>query len=92
MPAHAKARSPFAAIRDHVLLRWAHHLCEVDEASAAKLTPEVVDAILAAVPEEWLEGADAGLSAADERESYRSYLLERLEAPRGFVEEAARVR
>ena len=48
--------------------------------------------ILAAVPEEWLEGADAGLSAADERESYRSYLLERLEAPRGFVEEAARVR
>jgi hypothetical protein len=91
-PANAPAHSPFAAIKDHVLLRRACHLREVDAALAAMLTPDVVDAILAVVPEEWLDEADAELSAADARAAYRRYLLGRLESPRGFVEEAERVR
>jgi hypothetical protein len=91
-PANARARGPFAAIKDHVLLRRARHLREVDEAMAAILTPDVVDGILGAVPGEWLEDAEAGLSAAATRAAYRRYLLERLESPREFVEEAARVR
>ena len=91
-PANARARDPFAAIRHHVLLRRARHLREVDEAMAAALTPEVVDEILSRVPAEWLENTDAGSSADEARASYRRYLRERLEPPRGFVEEAAGVR
>ena len=37
-----------------------------------------------ALPDEWLDG--------DDRRSYVEYLLERLESPRDFVEEAERAR
>jgi hypothetical protein len=91
-PVNARARSPFAAIKDHVLLRRARHLRDVDKKMAATLTPDLVGAILGAVPGEWLEDADAGLTADQARDAYRRYLRERLEPPREFVEEAARVR
>jgi hypothetical protein len=91
-PVNARPRSPFAAIKDHVLLRRARHLRELDERLAAMLTPDVSDAILEAVPGEWLEDAEAGLTADQARAAYRRYLRERLESPREFVEEAARVR
>ena len=64
----------------------------MDAQSAAALTPDVVDGILALVPDEWLEDGAAGLAAQGARDAYRRYLLERLAGPRGFVEEAARAR
>ena len=91
-PVNARARSPFAAIKDHVLLRRARHLRDVDKKMAATLTPDLVGAILGAVPGEWLEDADAGLTADQARDAYRRYLRERLVPPREFVEVAARVR
>lgn len=88
----ARARAPFPAIRDHVLLRCATTLQEEDARMAAALDPQGLDRILALVPDAWLdEGAD-GLSAADTRAAYRRYLLERLESPRRFVEETIGVR
>jgi hypothetical protein len=77
-----RARAPFAQIKDHVLLPSASRIREEDAALAAALTPEAIDRVLDAVP------ADFGLDTAP----YRRYLLERLEAPRAFVEEAARAR
>lgn len=86
-----RARAAFPLIKDHVLLGGAAALQEVDAAMASALTADVVDAVLANVPDEWLEER-ATASASDMRAAYRRYLLARLEAPRAFVEEAARVR
>lgn len=88
----ARPRATFPAIRDHVLLRAATHVEDVDATMAATLTPDAVDGILAMIPDEWLDDGASGTSAGDARGAYRHYLLERLAAPRGFVEEAARAR
>jgi len=85
-----RAREPFAAIKDHVLLHRASRIREEDEALAAVLTVDAIDGVLAQVPGDWL-GADAA-SAAGARRAYREYLLARLEAPRGFMLEAAGAR
>ncbi|HYO77839.1 MAG TPA: HipA family kinase, partial [Thermoanaerobaculia bacterium] len=80
-----RARTPFAAIKDHVLLPWASEVREVDAELAAMLTPEAMDAIVALIPEQWLgDGAH--------RDGYREWLLRRLQSPREWVEEAARAR
>ena len=75
----ARARDRFALIRNHVLLRAATAIADVDRELAGLLTPEVVARIVALVPESWL---------ADPAEAYRDYLVERLRSPRAFVEEA----
>jgi len=78
----ARARAPFPAIRDHVLLRFASRIREEDAALAAALTPAAIDAVLAMVPAAW--NVDVA--------PYRRYFLSRLESPRTFVEEAAGAR
>lgn len=88
----ARPSAVFPAIKDHVLLGAATRLRDVDGEMAAALTPDVLDRVLALVPDEWLEDTVTGLSAKDARRAYRRYLLARLAAPRGFVEEAARAR
>lgn len=88
----ARPRAAFPAIKDHVLLRGAMQIREVDDGLAAALTPSVLDEILALVPDDWLVDVEAGLSAPDARCAYRAYLLARVEGPRAFVEEAARAR
>jgi hypothetical protein len=88
----ARPRAVFPAIKDHVLLRAATQVQDIDASMAAALTPAVLDGVLALVPDEWLEDTATGLSAEGARGAYRRYLIERLAAPRGFVEEAARAR
>lgn len=84
----ARARAVFTAIKDHVLLRFATRLEAEDERMAGSLTPDVIDRILALVPDGWLEGAPS----VDMRAAYRRYLLARLAAPKAFLEEAVRAR
>ncbi|HEX6976084.1 MAG TPA: HipA family kinase [Vicinamibacterales bacterium] len=84
----ARARAPFLQLKDHVLLGSAAKLREADEVLAPALTKDVLEGILALVPDEWLtEGRPADLRAA-----YLRYLTDRLAAPRAFVEEALRGR
>ena len=87
----ALARRPFPAIRDHVLLPYAGSIAEADARLAPLLTPALVEAVVSAVPGEWLGDGGRGRSADgedDARRAYVEYLLRRLEAPRDFVEEA----
>ncbi|MBC8163604.1 MAG: hypothetical protein H7Z42_20550 [Roseiflexaceae bacterium] len=84
--------TPFAQIKDHVLLPQASALQEVDAALAARLTPELIERILELIPEDWLAADHTWSSAGDARAAYRTYLLGRLAAPRRFVEEAIRAR
>jgi hypothetical protein len=83
-PEPGHERTPFVAIREHVLLPFAASIEEADERLAARVTPDLLEEIAAAIPDEWLDG--------DDREVYVAYLRGRLEAPRLFVEEAERAR
>ena len=88
----ARARDPFARIHEHVLLPFASALAEVDASLAARLTPDLVQDILATVPDAWLAGDAAQPVPTARRAAYAQYLRSRLVAPRTFVEEALRAR
>ncbi len=79
----AKSRGAFPQIRDHVLLALATELRAVDEELRAKVTPDVIEEVVQMIPEQWLD-------AAEHRGIYRTWLQQRLEAPREWVEEAIR--
>jgi hypothetical protein len=51
-----------------------------------------VATIVGWVPDSWLAAAEPGRDAAVVRAAYVRYLLERMAAPRPFVEEALRAR
>jgi hypothetical protein len=78
------ARKPFPAIREHVLLPFASSIAEADERLAHRVTPDLLEEIVAAIPDEWLDGDDPGV--------YVAYLRGRLESPRTFVDEAESAR
>jgi hypothetical protein len=88
----ARARVPFAMIKDHVLLRNADAIAAVDAEMAAAITAEAVDRIVGLLPAAWLQADGHGAGPEDTRAAYRHYLEERLRAPRAFVEEAIRGR
>ncbi|SHJ27108.1 hypothetical protein SAMN02745146_2700 [Hymenobacter daecheongensis DSM 21074] len=81
-------RRAFGQVKDHVLLPQASELDAVDAESRARLTPEVLRAIVALVPDEWLveEGSDA--PAAEQRARYVQFLTNRLAAADTFIQEA----
>jgi hypothetical protein len=81
-----RARKPFAMITQHVLLTKASALKAVDEAMAAALTPAAIEQIVGLIPDGWIE------DGAPDRAVYGRYLVDRLAAPRAFVEEAIRAR
>ncbi|MDQ2810186.1 MAG: aminotransferase class I and II [Chloroflexota bacterium] len=88
----ARARSPFVAIRDHVLLRQARVLADSTATLAPRLTPAVLDGIIQAIPDGWLTGETTFPDPAATRAAYLAYLTARLDAAPIFVEEAIRAR
>jgi hypothetical protein len=90
-----RSTSPFAMVKDHVLLSFASTLEAVDEKLTGLITPEVVAKVVALIPDDWLEDDPLFIGAnskVDHRDAYRQYLVNRLESPRAFVEEAIRAR
>ena len=87
-----RATSPFAMVKDHVLLSAASRIADADARIAPKLSAEVVARIVDLVPDDWLEGTPQFQSLREQRDAYQSYLMARLQAPRHFVEEAIRAR
>jgi hypothetical protein len=83
----ARATAPFAGIKEHVLWNRATSLDEADRALASALDEAHIRAIVDLIPEEWLEGGGSA-----RRDAYVRYLVDRLVAPRAFVEEATRAR
>jgi hypothetical protein len=84
----ARASSRFAAVRDHILLPAASEIGAADAALAPRITPELVEALVAAIPDPWLGDQPPFADPAAHRIAYVEFLLRRLEAPRAFVEEA----
>jgi hypothetical protein len=87
-----RAADRFPLIREHVLMRKATMLGDIDASMAAALTDDVIGRIVDLIPEAWLaEGGDEQ-QAPRVRAAYSRYLIDRLAPPRAFVEEAVRAR
>ncbi len=83
-----RSRTPFARIKDHVLLPYASAIPAADARLRPLLTPEKLTGILADIPDEWLI-PEADLDSPSKlREAFLTFLLTRLEASGIFVKEA----
>jgi len=90
--AQAKVQSPFAGIREHILLPWAADLRRASAIAHEALSREVVERILRLVPGEWLVAPGETGHAERCRAAYVIFLCERLAHSQVFEEEAARAR
>jgi hypothetical protein len=86
------AKSPFALIKDHVLLPQASLLEEVDAEFKAILTPEILEAIVNTIPLEWLEWEDTDETPEALRNVYLQFLQTRLNHSEIFVNQAKNAR
>ena len=88
----AHAVRPFDRVRDHVLLPYASSLAAADARLAPRVTPPLIEAIVAQVPDAWLTGETAFADIAATRAAYVAYLVRRLAAAarlrRGLAEDA----
>ena len=85
------ALTPFSRIADHVLLKLASMLEDVDAEMRALLTVEKIVSIIDLIPDAWL-GCEPGFGKSTQREAYLSYFNVRLESSEIFVQEAIRAR
>ena len=90
--AEARSRTPFARISEHILLPYADSIREADAIAREKITRELIESIVALVPESWLDTGPAIDRPAGTRQDYIDLLVRRLEASAIFSEEAERAR
>ena len=90
----ARPDRPFPLVRQHVLLPWADDgaLSAAGETAARAFTDPLIDAIVAAIPDEWLSPLAAATEPAAQRAAYGGWLSARRAALGALVEEAARAR
>ena len=86
------AKSPFALIKDHVLLPQASLLKEVDAEFKAILTPEILEEIVNTIPLDWLQWEDADETPEALRNVYLQFLKTRLANSEIFVNQAQNAR
>ena len=84
--------SPFPYIKDHTLLRYASKLEEADKIAREKITPELIDAIVDALPDAWLHHDGSDETPDDIRAVYRQFLKGRLAQSNIFLKEAQNAR
>ncbi len=87
----ARAGEPFRSIADHVLLPFASSIELVADDMALRCSPDNLEEIVSLIPDSWLDVSDSP-GAASARLEYLEFFRLRLEAQRGFVEEAERAR
>ncbi len=83
-----KAAMPFAQAKDHVLLPQAAMLADVDAELKAILTPDVINSIVALVPDEWLVTDSPFETPAQHRQAYADFLISRIHHSATFVKAA----
>ncbi|AMR27537.1 aminotransferase class I and II [Hymenobacter psoromatis] len=84
------ATRPFPSVKDHVLLPQATALAAADATGRARLTPAVLAAIIALVPDEWLQEPDR--TPDEQRAQYQQFLEARLGVSATFTHEADHAR
>lgn len=86
------AQSPFALIKDHVLLPQASMLQEADTLFKTILTAETLKSIVNLIPVEWLDWQDTDESPEEVRTVYLQFLSMRLNHSQVFIKEAQNAR
>lgn len=86
------AAKPFPMIRDHVLLKFASMIEDVDAELAARLTAEKLAEIIELVPESWLAGDPGFDSTSQQRQAYLDFFTSRLRSSKQFALEAVHAR
>ena len=86
------ALSPFPYIKDHALLPYATRLEEADALMHERITPDFIDSVVAAVPEQWLSQSSEIIPVEEQRDVYARFLKSRLENSRIFVDHANNAR
>ena len=89
-----RIQSSFPQIADHVLLAVSGDLTAADARLRPKLDRHGITAIVDAVPEEWFAAVpeEEFASITEHRQAYVTYLMERLEGPGAWLEEAMAAR
>lgn len=83
-----QAQRPFTLVKDHVLLKSATALNEVDRAFKTILSDECIASIVALVPDEWLLTGSPFSTAAEHRRAYTSFLTTRIANSEIFIKAA----
>ena len=83
-----QAKRPFIQVKDHVLLKSATELNQVDKELCSVLNEELIRSVIDLIPEEWLIGEQTFNTTGEHREAYIKYLLTRLANSANFVNEA----
>ncbi len=78
---------PFVQIKDHVLLRYASQVEEVDRAYRSLFTEENIRNVLDLIPDEWLLDESRELDAEAARAIYLSFLLGRIAHADNFIKQ-----
>ncbi len=86
------ALSPFPYVKDHALLRRASRIEEADAEMRRRITPDVIDDIVRALPEEWLLQASDIVPPSEQRRVYAEFLKIRLSNSQIFVNHAREAR
>ena len=86
------AVSPFAYIKDHALLPRASKLVEADKELRQKITPRMLEKMVDAVPDEWLQWEDTDLTPEEIRGVYTRFLTTRRANSSVFVNAAVEAR
>lgn len=85
-----KIASPFAQIKDHILLPWAKEIRNAATIAHQRLTERVLSEIVSLIPGEWLDAIPDGVPAAERSEGYMQFFMRRLVSSAAFEEEAIR--
>lgn len=79
-----QAKSPFLLIKDHVLLKQASKVAEIDEKAKQLLTEDFLNSVISLIPDEWLTD-DFFETPQQFRDAYLEFLLTRLNHSDNFI-------
>jgi hypothetical protein len=84
----ARSQTPFAMIKQHVLLSFASQIPAADARLRPQLTKAILQQIVEQIPAPWLGSEVMFANHTEHRAAYLAYLTSRLDAAPSFVEEA----
>jgi hypothetical protein len=87
-----QAQRPFQQIKEHVLLKQASMINDVDRTFKQILTEEKIKSIVSLIPVEWLNAENTNQTAEEKKSVYTKFLTVRLRASEIFVNEANNAR
>jgi hypothetical protein len=86
------AANPFVLIKDHVLLKYAGVLADVDAQMRSLFTEDTFASMVRLIPDSWLADDPGFEGRAAQRQAYLNYFTARMKSSEVFVQEAIRAR